>query len=1002
MPTTARSNSNGSRLIAVLGPTNTGKTHLAIERMCGHSSGLIGFPLRLLAREVYDRVVALKGAHQVALLTGEERITPPGARYVLATAEAMPLDGGLGAMDDFAFVALDEVQLAADPERGHIFTDRLLHARGREETMLLGSATMAPLIRHLLPEAEIIGRPRFSTLRYAGAAKLSRLPRRCAIVAFSAEEVYAVAELIRRQRGGAAVVMGALSPRTRNAQVAMFEAGEVDYLVATDAIGMGLNLSVDHVAFASLVKFDGRRRRRLTISEMAQIAGRAGRHQRDGSFGDVGTVGAVPAFTAEEVERIEEHRFPPLERIYWRAADLPMDDLDDLIVALEVRPVEPMLKAAPEAIDLAVLRRLADMPDVRHSARGAARISRLWAVCSVPDFQKLGADHHARDLHRLWGFLSQGDGHIPHAWFAGQLARLDTVQGDVDAIAGRIASVRTLAYIAQRADWLAEPIEMAARARALEERLSDALHSALRQRFVDARTSLLLRRGGLDNAHLPVDVEAGGTVTVDGQVIGRLAGFRFHVDPSARASEKRLLIGLAEKRLGKHLTDKAQALIDAEDKAFSLVAPPGGSAEINWDGVAIARLQAGAKLLAPNIALDEGFQNLPADMQQQVRTRLTNWMATQFQRHLPSLLTMEAGSRNEEVPAQARAVLARLADGGGVMPRATLDEALGQVSKDDRAHLRKAGVTIGALDLYHVSLIKPGAALWRMVLLSLRRESPLVELPPAGVVLLGGRAAMPGKSVKPSKIARKAGVETTPDEAPSGEAALSPVEDGPAQDVEAVLSSLPDEPADTASDMPVDPPPEVAPVSTDVGVADETPTLTPGFDPLGARLAGFRQLGQEWLRIDMAERLARAVHETLQQSQPFTAASALVVSLGLSEPGFLEFMRQAGFRALPEAPEGAANWVFRGRPKSRSRRPELPDREPNRAPAQPREPGQQRHAGRAGDLLRSGQKRNKADSEPGQSPRPAPRAPQPRSEPAPGQATAKSLAGLAALFGRDD
>ena len=353
------------RVTAVLGPTNTGKTHLAVERMVAHSSGLMGFPLRLLAREIYDRVVKLKGADQVALLTGEEKILPAKARWFCCTAESMPVRGKEeGDLDrDFAFVGLDEAQLGVDPERGHVFTDRLLHARGREETMILGSESLRPMVQALLPKTEIVTRPRFSTLSYAGATKLSRLPPRSAIVAFSADQVYAVAEALRRLRGGAAVVMGALSPRTRNAQVAMYQAGEVDYLVATDAIGMGLNMDVAHVAFAGLTKYDGQRRRRLTPAEMAQIAGRAGRHQRDGTFGTLSLEGEKLAqFTDEEVEAIEEHRFAPLDFLYWRDGDPDVRSVEALIRSLERRPDRPGLRPAPEAVDLAVLKFLAADP----------------------------------------------------------------------------------------------------------------------------------------------------------------------------------------------------------------------------------------------------------------------------------------------------------------------------------------------------------------------------------------------------------------------------------------------------------------------------------------------------------------------------------------------------------------------------------------------------------------------------------------------------------------
>ncbi|MDL2341162.1 MAG: helicase-related protein, partial [Pseudomonadota bacterium] len=390
-------------LRAILGPTNTGKTHLAIERMCAHSSGVIGFPLRLLAREVYDRVVGLKGANQVALLTGEERIVPPQARYYLCTAESMPVAREGEEARDFAFAAIDEAQLGVDPERGHVFTDRMLRARGREETLILGSDSLKPVIRELLPEAEIVSRPRFSTLRFAGGTKLSRLPPRSAIVAFSAEQVYALAEMLRRFKGGAAVVMGALSPSTRNAQVAMFQRGEVDYLVATDAIGMGLNMDVTHVAFAGLEKFDGRRDRRLTIAEMAQIAGRAGRHQKDGSFGTMGLGGDEGAsFTDSEVAAIEEHRFRALDSLYWRNADLDFDDVRTLIMSLEAKSEDPLLRAAPEAIDLAVLKLLAQDPAL--AVRREVQARRLWAVCGLPDFRKVGPMHHARMVRRLFSY----------------------------------------------------------------------------------------------------------------------------------------------------------------------------------------------------------------------------------------------------------------------------------------------------------------------------------------------------------------------------------------------------------------------------------------------------------------------------------------------------------------------------------------------------------------------------------------------------------------------
>lgn len=720
---------------AVLGPTNTGKTHLAVERFCAHSSGMMGFPLRLLAREIYDRVVAIKGDKEVALITGEEKIEPRQARWYLCTAESMPLG------KDFAFVALDEAQLGTDPERGHIFTDRLLRARGREETMILGSGALSGIVRSLLPEAEIISRPRFSTLSYAGAKKLSRLPKRSAIVAFSAEEVYAVAEMLRRLRGGAAVVMGALSPSTRNAQVRMFMEGEVDYLVATDAIGMGLNLDVHHVAFASLRKFDGHRTRRLTIAEMAQIAGRAGRHQKDGTFGSLGGEEGEGAFRPEEIEAIEAHHFPRIEQLFWRDGAPPLDQgIDALIAALEERPDRPELKAAPQAVDLAVLKAMADDAEVRARVRSTAQLRRLWDVCGLPDFPKLGTEHHHRLVGRLWHFLSVGNGHIPRDWFAQQMARLDNVQGDVDTLSGRIAAARTWSYIAHRPDWLADRAEMAERTRALEEKLSDALHAALTQRFVDRRTALLLRDIGRKNEHLPVDIDADGSVHVDGEPLGSLKGFRFAVDPQARGGDRKLLLAAAERRLGKMLTVKAEELIAAPDGEFALLAAPGEMPGLSWREEMVAALHAGPSLLQPEVRVDKAIIALGQDVANRVTARLQAWMQAQQERHLAPLLKIRELSTLAETPAVVRALLIQLADTGGIVARNDLDDALNLLDKDQRQILRKAGFTIGVLDIFHHALLKPGAALWRLALMALQRNKPMLPLPPAGAVLLSLKA----------------------------------------------------------------------------------------------------------------------------------------------------------------------------------------------------------------------------------------------------------------------
>ncbi|WP_411342370.1 helicase-related protein [Sphingopyxis sp. J-6] len=762
---------------AVLGPTNTGKTHLAVERLTARSSGMIGFPLRLLAREVYDRVVAIKGASQVALITGEERIMPPEARYLLGTMEALPVER------DVAFVGIDEAQLGADPERGHVFTDRLLRARGREETMILGSASIKGLVKGLVPEAEIITRPRFSTLSYAGSSKLSRLPKRSAIVAFSAEEVYAIAEMLRRFSGGAAVVMGALSPRTRNAQVAMFEAGEVDYLVATDAIGMGLNLDVQHVAFASLQKFDGRRLRRLTIAEMAQIAGRAGRHQQDGSFGTIGL--PQGGFTPEEIAAIEGHHFPPLASLFWREPNPGFGSLDQLLADLARPPADPLLRAAPEAVDVAVLKHLAGDMQVRARGGDFDAVQRLWDVCGLPDFEQLGAEHHSRTVFKLWQWRMQGDGMIDPDWFARRLARLDDVEGDIDQLASRIAAVRTLCFIAQRGDWLAGAAGWTEQTQLLESRLSDALHAALAQRFVDRRLALLLRDAGQRNAALPVAVGPDGTVAVDGEAIGTLKGFQFKVDPVARASDHKMLLAAAEKHLRAEFARRATALAEGEDGALALVAEPGTPPRLAWHGHVVASLAKGPTLVQPSIQIEPALRRLEPAQVQAIVERLQKYVAQQLARHAGPLAAMGAAAGDLFTPPRVRALLAAMTDGSGLIARAAVDEQLAAISADERPQLRKLGLTIGSLDIFHPQLLKPEAVRWRAALIAAQQGTPVPALPPHGAVWQKDGAAV------------------------------------------------------------------------------------------GLGIAGFRRCGTGWLRIDMAERLARQAHAArLQAAAPPTAPIA--------------------------------------------------------------------------------------------------------------------------------
>lgn len=684
-----------SRLRAVLGPTNTGKTHLAIERLCGHSSGAIGFPLRLLAREVYDRVRAIKGDKAVALITGEERIEPPEARYFLCTAEAMPRDGG-----GLAFVALDEAQLSADRERGHIFTDRLLHARGREETMLLGSSTLEPMVRALLPRTEIETRPRFSTLTHAGARKLSRLPPRSAVVAFSVEQVYAVAEMLRRFRGGAAVVMGGLSPETRNRQVQLFQSGEVDYIVATDAIGMGLNLDVTHVAFASLSKFDGVRQRRLTPAEMAQIAGRAGRHQQDGTFGTLGggkDAGEIE-FADDEVYAIEQHRFAPLTRLFWREAEPRFDSLGTLLADLEAKPEAPELAPAPEAIDLAVLKRLIEDSAAVDGVTTPGLVRRFWEACQLPDFRQQGPDTHARFVARLWQDLREG--HLGADYVAARVAELGRTEGDIDTLQGRIAAIRSWAYICQRPDWVLARDEMGARARDAERRLSDALHQRLTERFVNRRTTILMRTLGKDAGLLRVNLDEKGRVLVEDQPIGHLEGFRFVVDADASHEDRKLMLAAAEKHLPQLLALKAQALI--RDELGELTIEQG---EVRRAGRAVARLERGKAPSRPRLMLGKELGVLDPVHKARLAEALELWLEGELAPLAP-LRAIEAAALSPEAGSEVRALLLTLAAGHGAIPREIA--GLAHVPKEKRALLRRLGVIIGTLDVFVPALLKPG------------------------------------------------------------------------------------------------------------------------------------------------------------------------------------------------------------------------------------------------------------------------------------------------------
>jgi ATP-dependent RNA helicase SUPV3L1/SUV3 len=713
--------SASSRLTAVLGPTNTGKTYLAIERMLGHESGMIGFPLRLLARENYDRMVKIKGAAQVALITGEEKIAPASARYFVCTVESMPVDRPV------SFLAVDEVQMAADPERGHFFTDRILHARGMNETMLLGADTIRPVLNRLLPDIDVIARPRFSKLSYVGPKKATRLPRRSAVVGFSANEVYAIAELIRRQRGGTAIVMGALSPRTRNAQVEMFQSGEVEYLVATDAIGMGLNMDVNHVWFASLRKYDGRQMRPLRNVELAQIAGRAGRHMNDGTFGTTIDVGGLDE---ETVEAIENHRFDPLRDLQWRNNELDFRSVQRLIGSLNQPPPHAALQRVREQDDQLALQTLAAQSEFLPRLHAPARVKLLWEVCQVPDFRKTMTEEHTALLGQLFTHLTQGGERLPEDWIDSHIKRLERYDGDIDTLMARIAHVRTWTYISHRADWIQRAVHWQERSRTLEDKLSDVLHQRLTQRFVDRRAALLVRRLR-DEGEMTSSVAAAGEVTVEGEHLGKIEGFRFVPDATegpdgSKVADQKAVLSAALKALRQDLPARLQAFANAPDGELVF----DGQLRICWGGGPVARLLPSGDVLAPKVeALASDLLDGPS--REEVRKRVATWVETRIRLGLSEL--MDARATSEQLPAGARGIVFQLCESLGVLPRRPIEQQLAQLSEEDRKALAKLGVRVGVFSLYFPSMLKPvpirlRAGLWMIA----RSRDTIPPLPGEG------------------------------------------------------------------------------------------------------------------------------------------------------------------------------------------------------------------------------------------------------------------------------
>ena len=832
-----------SRITAVLGPTNTGKTHYAIERMLGHRTGIIGLPLRLLAREVYDKIVAVRGPSVVALVTGEERIVPERAQYWVCTVEAMP--EGMGC----DFLAIDEVQLCADPERGHVFTDRLLRARGLVETVFLGADTMRSAIAELVPKAQFVRRERFSQLTYTGPKKISRMAARSAIVGFSVENVYAIAELLRRQKGGAAVVMGALSPRTRNAQVEMYQNGDVDFLVATDAIGMGLNLDINHVAFSSTTKFDGRRMRPLQPNELAQIAGRAGRHMNNGTFGVTGEAGPLHD---EVVNAITEHRFLPVRKLQWRNAVLQFGSVGRLIGSLEEQTKDEWLTRVRDSDDLIALKSMAEDAEVAARASDPQTVKLLWDVCRVPDFRGISHAEHSNLLTTIFTGLHE-HGRVSADWFAQQVKRIDRVEGDIDTLSKRLAYIRTWTYVAQRKDWLDDVNHWREATRAVEDRLSDALHGALTQRFVDRRTSVLLRRLKQKEG-LVANINDKGEVTVEEQFVGRLEGFRFKQDASATPDEAKTLRAASVQALAPEFHLRADRFYNAPDTEIDYTEQGG----LMWGEHAVGKLVAGSDVMKPTV---QAFvdDEAGADVAQKVQRRLQQFIDRKIALVFEPLLNL---SRDEALSGLARGFAFQMVEALGVIPREQVANDVKSLDQDARGALRKHGIRFGQFTIFMPLLLKPAPTRLRLVLWSLGKglqefpESPppgLVTIPtvkdaPDGAFTMSGYRAAGERAIRIDMLERLAdmlracdsrgGFEATPDmlsitgmtlEQFAGlmEGLGYAAEKGEREKVKPVTTAI----AETAQGDPNEP---ATPTETPVETPAETPPMPPQETPVEA------------------------------------------------------------------------------------------------------------------------------------------------------------------------
>ena len=691
-------NLNNKKITAVLGPTNIGKTHLAIETMLSFESGIIGFPLRLLAREVYDKIIQRTDISKVALITGEEKIIPINAKYYLCTVESMPLNKLVD------FVAIDEIQMCADNERGHVFTDRLLNFRGEKLTMFLGSHTIKNIINSLEEKVEFIFKDRFSKLSYVGHKKISRLNPKSAIIAFSIEEVYAIAELVRRQKGGSAIVMGSLSPKTRNSQVKLYQSGDVDYLVATDAIGMGLNMDLDNVYFSSLKKFDGKKLRKLNLSEISQIAGRAGRYRNDGSFG---ITGDCKELSAEEIELIESHKLKPIQSIFWRNSNLNFKNFESLINSLDEKPTKKILRRIYDCEDEKLLKFFLKEHSKYNILNEKNSLEIIWECCQIPDFVKHTYGHHLEVVSKVFGFLTSGKKKVLNKYMKKQLNSLDKLEGNVDSISNRIANVRTWSYVSNKKGWVENQDYWIERTKILEDKLSDRLHEELTKSFIDKRASILAR-GLKQDIDLKTEITDQKNVLIDGQYIGELKGLKLNLDLKIDSldTDIKSLKKASRQGVGPELVKRINQIINSNILKLK------EDFKIYWGNDPIAYLTPGKNYLEPNLNLIAD-DILEFENRNRLQIHLEQWLKKFIREKLTDLVNLNNIEKNNN---SIRALCYQLFENNGVLKRDLVSEFVKQLSLDNRKILRKNGIKIGRYHIYLHKIIKPEAVTIRLLL----------------------------------------------------------------------------------------------------------------------------------------------------------------------------------------------------------------------------------------------------------------------------------------------